>query len=216
MIQRIMAILILVLLSSAYANSIVVYNPETGTYYTCYPKNITANGKTVTYYILNISSATKEDNLTIIHKIIIENQTAVIVYDANMVKAYQALIAELQRNITRLQKELHKKNKELSELITYKKKNIELQKNISKLKNEITMLKAERDMLKEQNKQYRDLINDLIIKSSNSTLEESIEKEKAENKRWNAIFTALGIAVVGVCALGMILRRYIKRHECPL
>ena len=174
--------------------------------------------KTITFYINETNDTTLPNNITIIVKHVVEVQgnKTIIVYDANMIAAYQALIAELQRNITRLQKELDKKNKELSELITYKKKNIELQKNISKLKNEITMLKAERDMLKEQNKQYRDLINDLIIKSSNSTLEESIEKEKAENKRWNAIFTALGIAVVGVCALGMILRRYIKRHECPL
>ncbi|ADC69812.1 conserved hypothetical protein [Methanocaldococcus sp. FS406-22] len=196
--------ILLILITPAIAKTITLVNPETG--------------ETKTFYINETNDTTLPDNITIVIKHVVEvegNQT-VIVYDANMIAAYQALIAELQRNITRLQEELNHKNQQLAELITYKKKNIELQKNISKLKSEITMLKAENELLKEQNKQYKDLITDLIEKSSNSTLQEAIEKEKAENKRWNATFTALGIAVVGVCALGLILRRYIKRHECPL
>jgi len=174
--------------------------------------------KTITFYINETNDTTLPNNITIIVKHVVEVQgnKTIIVYDANMIAAYQALIAELQRNITRLQKELDKKNKELSELITYKKKNIELQKNISKLKNEITMLKAERDMLKEQNKQYRDLITNLIEKSSNSTSEEAVLAYNEWKKDKNNFFWSILIGGIVCLGLGWIIINAKRRYDYPL
>ncbi|WP_245527624.1 hypothetical protein [Methanotorris igneus] len=197
----------LVLLSGAYANSIVVYNPETGTYYTCYPKN-TTNGKTI--YILNVSSATRDDNITIIHKIVIENQTAV------MVRAYNALIAELERNISKLQKELDKKNKLLAEYISYKKKNVELQKNITQLQKQITTLKAENELIKQQNEVYKSIITDLINKQSNETKEEYIMAYNEWKKDVSNFKTSVIIGGLVCLIIGVLLIKFKKRYDYPV
>jgi DNA repair exonuclease SbcCD ATPase subunit len=138
------------------------------------------------------------------------------VYDADMVRAYQSLVAEQRINITRLQSELEKKNKQLAEYIAYKKKNIELQQNISKLNNQITTLKAENELLKQQNEQYKDLITDLISKQSNETKEGYISTYNEWKKDIGNFKTAITLGVIVCMGLGWILLNAKRRYECPL
>jgi len=209
--HNIIIILLSLLLSCVVAENIVVYDPTTHTYYSCQPVKV--HGQTI--YILNKSQIlnNSEHNITIVHKIVVENQTAVIVYDANMIKAYQALIAELQKNITKLQNELDKKNKLLAEYISYKKKNIELQKNITQLKRQITQLEAENEILKSQNREYRALFTDLIIKQSNDT-KNSLEEIYNKDKKLIGGFTwSLVIGLVSVSFIGYVLMRWKQKYE---
>ena len=185
------------------AKTITLINPETE--------------ETKTFYI-NDTNTTLPNNITIIVKNIVQlkgNKT-VIWYDRDLVKAYMALVDKLKENITRLQKELDKKNKELSELITYKKKNIELQKNISKLKSEITMLKAENEVLKNENEQYKDLITNLIEKSSNSTSEEAVLAYNEWKKDKNNFFWSILIGGIVCLGLGWIIINAKRRYDYPL
>ncbi len=211
-------IIIILLLSLLFgcvaAENIVVYDPTTNTYYNC--QSVKVHGQTI--YILNKSQVlnNSEHNITIVHKIVVENQTAVVVYDGNMIKAYQALIAELQKNITQLKNELDKKNKLLAEYISYKKKNIELQKNITQLKRQITQLEAENEILKQQNKEYRELFADLINKQSNETKESYISAYKEWKKDISNFKTAVILAVIACLVIGIALIKEKRRYEIPL
>ena len=201
----------MLLICSVAASNIVVYDPATKTYYSSYPMKI--HGQTI--YVLNRSQILNETehNITIIHKIEIENTSAVVVYDEDMIKAYQALISELKENVTKLQNELDKKNKLLAEYISYKKKNIELQKNITQLKRQITQLEAENEMLKEQNREYRELITDLINKQSNETKDEFISAYNKNKKLIGGFTWSLIIGLVSVGFIGYVLMRWKQKYE---
>ncbi|WP_421078035.1 hypothetical protein Mjas_01500 [Methanothermococcus sp. Ax23] len=184
-------------------------------------KNITLidaqTGEQKVFWI-NDTDENLPENLTvqIIKKLEIEGNKTVIVYDANMVKAYNVLIAELQKNMTKLQNELDKKNKLLAEYISYKKKNIELNKNITNLQKQITTLKAENEIIKQQNEQYKDIITDLINKQSNETKEDYISaynewKKDVSNFKTAVIFGGLACIVIGY---GFV--RYKKRYDYPV
>jgi len=195
--------ILLLIMPISLAKTITLVNPETG--------------ETKTFYI-NDTNTTLPNNITIIVKNIVQVQgnKTVIWYDEDLIKAYMALVDELEKNITKLQEELDKKNKQIAELIQLKKTNVELQKNISKLKSEISMLKAENELLKEQNKQYKDLITDLIEKSSNSTKEEAINAYKEWKKDKNNFFWSFIIGVVVCLGLGWILVNAKRRYDYPL
>jgi DNA repair exonuclease SbcCD ATPase subunit len=142
---------------------------------------------------------------------ITQNQTATVIYDANMMGACQSSIVELQKNITQLNEELDMKNKQIAELIQLKKTNVELQKNISKLNNQITTLKAENELLNQQNKQYRDLITDLIAKTSN---QEDTKEIYEKNKKLIGGFTwSFTIGLVCVCVFAYSLIRLKRKYE---
>jgi DNA repair exonuclease SbcCD ATPase subunit len=142
---------------------------------------------------------------------ITQNQTATVIYDANMMGACQSSIVELQKNITQLNEEFDMKNKQIAELIQLKKTNVELQKNISKLNNQITTLKAENELLNQQNKQYRDLITDLIAKTSN---QEDTKEIYEKNKKLIGGFTwSFTIGLVCVCVFAYSLIRLKRKYE---
>ena len=151
----------------------------------------------------------------IIKKLEIEGNKTVIVYDDNMVKAYNVLIAELQKNMTKLQNELDKKNKLLAEYISYKKKNIELNKNITNLQKQITTLKAENEIIKQQNEQYK-VITDLITKQSNETKEGYISAYNEWKKDVGNLKTALIFGGIICIIIGILLIKVKKRYEIPL
>jgi archaellum component FlaC len=201
--MMILMTILLLIMPISLAKTITLVNPETG--------------ETKTFYI-NDTNTTLPNNITIIVKNIVQVQgnKTVIWYDEDLIKAYMALVDELEKNITKLQEELDKKNKQIAELIQLKKTNVELQKNISKLKSEISMLKAENELLKEQNKQYKDLITDLIEKSSNSTKEEAINAYKEWKKDKNNFFWSFIIGVVVCLGLGWILVNAKRRYDYPL
>lgn len=158
------------------------------------------------------------ENITvqIIKKLEIEGNKTVIVYDSNMVKAYNALIAELQRNITDLQKDLEDKNKLLGEYISYKKKNIELNENISKLKKEITTLKTEAKLIKQQNEQYKDIITDLVNKQSNETKEDYMIAYTEWKKDVSNFKIAIILSALVCVIIGFIILKFKKRYDYPL
>jgi septal ring factor EnvC (AmiA/AmiB activator) len=169
----------------------------------------------VTVVLPNDTIYNDSKNLTVVikHVVDVQGNKTVIVYDANMIAAYNALIHEQQKNITKLQNELDNKNKLLAEYITYKKKNIELQKNISKLNNQITTLKAENELLKQQNEQYKDLITDLINKQSNET-KDSLKETYDKNKKLIGGFTwSFTIGLVSVCVIAYSLMRLKQKYE---
>lgn len=167
---------------------------------------------------INDTNENLPENLTvqIIKKLEIEGNKTVIVYDANMVKAYNVLIAELQKNMTKLQNELDKKNKLLAEYISYKKKNIELNKNITNLQKQITTLKAENEIIKQQNEQYKDIITDLINKQSNETKEGYISAYNEWKKDVGNFKTALIFGGIICIIIGILLIKEKKRYEIPL
>ncbi len=200
-------------------DTIWVYDPSTGVSYPAMKTNIVwvdSYGRTEneTRYVLNKTEGVEK--LVVEHKIDIEGNKTIIVYDADMVRAYQALVAEQRVNITRLQSELEKKNKQLAEYISYKKKNIELQQNISKLNNQITTLKAENELLKQQNEQYKDLITDLINKQSNETKEGYISAYNEWKKDVGNFKTALIFGGIVCIILGILLIKEKMRYEIPL
>jgi cell division protein FtsB len=161
--------------------------------------------------LLNLASAEHINDTTDIEI----NNTA-IVYDADMVMAYQSLVAEQRINITRLQSELEKKNKLLAEYITYKKKNVELQQNISKLNNQITTLKAENEIIKQHNEQYKDVITDLISKQSNETKSSYVEAYNEWKKDMKNFKIATTLGVIVCLVIGIILVKVKQRYEIPL
>ena len=144
---------------------------------------------------------------------ITQNQTATVIYDANMMGACQSSIVELQKNITQLNEELDKKNKQIAELIQLKKTNVELQKNISKLNNQITTLKAENELLKQQNEQYKDIITDLMAKTSNQTIEDTKEIYEKNKKLIGGFTWSFTIGLVCVCVFAYSLIRLKRKYE---
>jgi cell division protein FtsB len=163
--------------------------------------------------LLNLASAEHINDTTDIE---INNTAIVYVYDADMVMAYQSLVAEQRINITRLQSELEKKNKLLAEYITYKKKNVELQQNISKLNNQITTLKAENEIIKQHNEQYKDVITDLISKQSNETKSSYVEAYNEWKKDMKNFKIATTLGVIVCLVIGIILVKVKQRYEIPL
>ena len=147
---------------------------------------------------------------------ITQNQTATVIYDANMMGACQSSIVELQKNITQLNEELDMKNKQIAELIQLKKTNVELQKNISKLNNQITTLKAENELLKQQNEQYKDLITDLMNKQSNDTKSSYIESYQNAKKDMSNFKTAIIISIISCILLGIMMIIYRKKYLYPI
>lgn len=131
-------------------------------------------------------------------------------------KAYSALVEQQQNNITSLNEELDKKDKLLSEYISYKKKNIELNENITSLKKKIISLETEKEFEKSKNKDYKDIITDLIEKQSNETADDYVN---SYNDMKKDVFNLKIAAIVGViiCLLiGLMLMRAKKKYEIPL
>ncbi|HIP90644.1 MAG TPA: hypothetical protein EYH22_03775 [Candidatus Nanopusillus sp.] len=205
MLKHIMTIiLIMCLVSPVFAKNMTLVNLETG--------------EEKIIWINDTDGDNIPENITvqIIKKLEIEGNKTVIVYDSNMVKAYNALIAELQRNITDLQKDLEDKNKLLGEYISYKKKNIELNENISKLKKEITTLKTEAKLIKQQNEQYKDIITDLVNKQSNETKEDYMIAYTEWKKDVSNFKIAIILSALVCVIIGFIILKFKKRYDYPL
>jgi DNA repair exonuclease SbcCD ATPase subunit len=223
--MRRLLLLLLVLLQPVFVSAeqsteqndtIWVYDPSTGVSYPATKTEIIwmdAYGRTEneTKYVLNKTDGVQK--LLVEHKIDIGGNKTVIVYDADMVRAYQSLVAEQRINITRLQSELEKKNKQIAELIQLKKTNVELQKNISKLNNQITTLKAENELLKQQNEQYKDIITDLMAKTSNQTIEDTKEIYEKDKKLIGGFTWSFTIGLVSVVVIAYSLMRLKQKYE---
>lgn len=166
--------------------------------------------------IMAVPIMVSAENITSVNNESLPDNLTQTVSDTDMLRAYQALVAEQRDNITRLQSELEKKDKQLAEYITYKKKNIELQQNISKLNNQITTLKAENEIIKQQNEQYKDIITDLINKQSNETKSSYVEAYNEWKKDVGNFKTALIFGGIVCIILGILLIKEKMRYEIPL
>lgn len=144
------------------------------------------------------------------------NTTTGNITHQNSTGEYETLIKELQANITKLQKELEKKNRLLAEYIKYKKENIKLEETLTKLQNKIKTLEAENELLKEENKEYRNIITELISKTSNITVEEYILAYKKWKRDVSNFTTALIVSIVGCIIIGVVLLKLKKRYDYPL
>ncbi|WP_209732455.1 hypothetical protein [Methanococcus voltae] len=130
--------------------------------------------------------------------------------------AYGALVEQQQENITSLKEELTKKDKLLAEYISYKKKNIELNKNITELNKKIIHIKTEKEFVESKNKDYKDIITDLINKQSNETANNYVNSYN-DMKKDLFNFKIAGIFGVIVCLiLGIVMMRAKKKYEIPL
>jgi FtsZ-binding cell division protein ZapB len=181
-------------------------------------KNITLidaqTGEQKVFWI-NDTDENLPENLTvqIIHTLEVQGNKTIIAYDGNMVRAYNSYIYQLKQNISKLQNELDNKNKLLAEYITYKKKNIKLQQNISKLNNQITTLKAENEIIKQQNEQYKDLITDLMAKTSNQTIENTKDIYEKDKKLIGGFTWSFTIGLVSVGVIAYSLMRLKQKYE---
>lgn len=135
---------------------------------------------------------------------------------ANLTSQIQKLEEEnsqLEQKVNQLQGQVKDYPKLQAQLLNLTKKNRELKEQLANLTNRYNQLKAKADFLEQQNKEYKEIIDQAMKATSEGNKDQYIEQAKKE-KMWGSIlWKTLLISGIVVGLIGYGLYRAKRRHE---
>jgi len=98
-------------------------------------------------------------------------------------------------------------------IVNLTKENRQLKAELANLTRELNRLKAENEFLKQQNKEYREIIEQVMKSESEQSKQSYIEKAKKERLIGSVLWKSLIGSVIVVALVGYGLYRVKRRHE---